>query len=175
MSDPFSMRPIGLVMLVVRPLGASRSLDGRPGRRKMGEPTPERGDVVPAKIRHLPWLVCLVILMAACSGGDDQAPAPADSDTSVSTGTARERGRRRRHRRGGAAASEATARMRRPRRRRRSARRRAATRTRTCRAPTAGPQLPEDPFLQQRLLPSRVPEPARLRRRRRPGRGRSAR
>lgn len=40
------------------------------------------------RIRHLPWLVCLVIMFAACSsGGDKSATEPDHDSTTVSTGT----------------------------------------------------------------------------------------
>ncbi len=109
-----------------------------------------------AKIQHLPWLVCLVILMAACSSGDSKSAAPGDTSTSVSNGTHEsedpdgdtdeEPGGE-----GGDCDDAAT-----------------DEEEQECEAeggdPDAdlpgadrGPEIPEDPFIEQRLLPSGVP------------------
>jgi hypothetical protein len=47
-----------------------------------------RGDptLMPAKLRHLPWLVCLAVLFAGCSSaGDSHSTAPDGTGTSVSS------------------------------------------------------------------------------------------
>ncbi len=95
---------------------------------------------MPTKIRQLPWLVCLIILLAACSStGHHSSAAPTGAGASVTTGS---------HDTdddgdgdgdkdgddGGAGDPDAD-----------------------LPGSDRGPELPEDPFLQQRLSPSGVP------------------
>lgn len=100
---------------------------------------------MPAKIRHLPGLVCLALLMAACSGGNDKQAAPDEPGSSSSS--IQETGN------GGAQNCQALA---------------TEAQRQECGAgvgdPDANlpgadryPRIPEDPFLMQRLLPSGVP------------------
>ncbi|MDP9318758.1 MAG: glycosyl hydrolase [Actinomycetota bacterium] len=85
---------------------------------------------MPAKIRHLPWLVCLVLLMAACSGGHDSGASRGDNGD---TGTSVSRGA---HETGDEGGGDPDADL--P-------------------GSDRGPEIPEDAFLAQRLLPSGVP------------------
>ena len=86
-----------------------------------------------AKVRHLPWIVCLVILMAACSGGGSSSSAPDPEGTNISTGA---QGPDEEEGDTGEDGSDPDADL-----------------------PGAdrGPQIPEDAFLQQRLSQHGVP------------------
>lgn len=90
------------------------------------------------KRRHVPWAVSLVILLGACSsGGDDVATDTPDPDVTISSGVGEQPGE------GGEDEGEEGE--------------EAGDPDADLPGADRGPEIPEDPFLSQRLSPSGVP------------------
>ncbi len=89
---------------------------------------------MPVKFRHLPWLVCVVILLAACSGNDKAAEPTHGSGAGISAGP---------HDEGDGGSDQADEEGGDP--------------DADLSGADRGPEFPEDPFLAQRLSPAGVP------------------